>query len=65
MQLKDKKHYTFLLGKSTEEKLSNFIEYIDKEGITPDYDVNIGDSYLNSPTKENDMQLKKALDLLK
>ena len=31
---------------------------IDKEGITPDYDVNIGDSYLNSPTKENDMQLK-------
>ena len=38
---------------------------IDKEGITPDYDVNIGDSYLNSPTKENDMQLKKALDLLK
>lgn len=38
---------------------------IDKEGITPDYDVDIGDSYLNSPTKENDMQLKKALDLLK
>lgn len=38
---------------------------IDKEGITPDYDVNIGDSYSNSPTKENDMQLKKALDLLK
>lgn len=38
---------------------------IDKEGITPDYDVNIGDSYLNSPIKENDMQLKKALDLLK
>ena len=38
---------------------------IDKEGITPDYDVNIGDSYSNSPTKKNDMQLKKALDLLK
>ena len=38
---------------------------IDKEGITPDYDVNIGDSNSNSPTKENDMQLKKALDLLK
>ena len=38
---------------------------IDKEGITPDYDVNIGDSYSNSPTKENDMQLKKALDLLR
>ena len=29
LQLKDKKHYTFLLGKITEEKLSNFIEYID------------------------------------
>ena len=38
---------------------------IEGEGITLDYDVNIGDSYLNSPTKENDMQLKKALDLLK
>ena len=34
---------------------------IDKEGIKPDYE----DSYKNNPTKENDAQLQKALDLLK
>lgn len=38
---------------------------IDKEGIKPDYEVKLGDSYKNNPTKENDAQLQKALDLLK
>ncbi len=38
---------------------------IDKEGIKPDYKVELGDSYKNNPTKENDAQLQKALDLLK
>lgn len=38
---------------------------IDKEGIKPDYEVELGDSYKNNPTKENDVQLQKALDLLK
>ena len=38
---------------------------IDKEGIKPDYEVELGDSYKNNPTKENDTQLQKALDLLK
>ena len=38
---------------------------IDKEGIKPDYEVELGDSYKNNPTKENDAQLQKALDLLK
>ena len=37
---------------------------IDKEGIKPDYEVELGDSYKNNPTKENDAQLQKALDLL-
>ena len=38
---------------------------IDKEGIKPDYEVELGDSYKNNPTKENDAQLQKAVDLLK
>ena len=38
---------------------------IDKEGIKPDYEVELGDSYKNNPTKENDAQIQKALDLLK
>ena len=38
---------------------------IDKEGIKPDYEIELGDSYKNNPTKENDAQLQKALDLLK
>ena len=38
---------------------------IDKEGIKPDYEVELGDSYKNNSTKENDAQLQKALDLLK
>lgn len=38
---------------------------IDKEGIKPDYEVELGDSYKNNPTKENDAQLQNALDLLK
>lgn len=38
---------------------------IDKEGIKPDYEVELGDSYKNNPIKENDAQLQKALDLLK
>lgn len=38
---------------------------IDKEGIKPDYEVELGDSYKDNPTKENDTQLQKALDLLK
>lgn len=38
---------------------------IDKEGIKPDYEVELGDLYKNNPTKENDAQLQKALDLLK
>lgn len=38
---------------------------IDGEGITPDYEVDLSDEYENNPTKENDSQLQKALELLK
>ena len=38
---------------------------IDGEGIKPDYDVELSESYNNNPTRENDSQLQKALELLK
>lgn len=38
---------------------------IDGEGITPDYEVNQSEEYNNNPTRDNDIQLQKALELLK
>ena len=38
---------------------------IDGEGIKPDYDVDLSEDYTNNPTKENDTQLQKAIELLK
>lgn len=38
---------------------------VDGVGITPDYEVKLDDIYFSSPSKENDNQLKKALELLK
>lgn len=48
-----------------EKWLTSSGKNIDKEGIKPDYEVELGDSYKDNPTKENDAQLQKALDLLK
>lgn len=38
---------------------------IDGEGITPDYEIKLDDTYFSSPSNENDSQLQKALELLK
>ena len=38
---------------------------IEKNGIRPDYEIKLNDEYANNPTKENDNQLQKAIDLLK
>ena len=38
---------------------------IDGEGIKPDYDIDLSEDYNNNPTKDNDAQLQKALELLK
>ena len=38
---------------------------IEKNGIKPDYEIKLNDEYANNPTKENDKQLQKAIDLLK
>lgn len=38
---------------------------IDNIGIKPDYEVKLSDEYYENPTKENDNQLNKALELAK
>lgn len=38
---------------------------IDEVGITPDYDIDQSDEYVLNPSRENDTQLQKALELLK
>lgn len=38
---------------------------IDKVGISPDYEVGLSEEYYKNPTKNNDNQLQKALELLK
>ncbi len=40
-------------------------ECIDGVGIKPDYEVQLSDEYINSPSNENDNQLQKALEILK
>ena len=40
-------------------------ESIDGKGVTPDYEVELGEDYINNPTRDNDVQLQKALDTLK
>lgn len=37
---------------------------INEKGITPDYEVEQGDSYFSDPIDDNDLQLKKAIELL-
>lgn len=38
---------------------------IDGEGIKPDYDIDLPEDYNNNPSRDNDDQLQKALELLK
>lgn len=38
---------------------------IDGEGIKPDYDIDLSEDYNNNPSRDNDAQLQKALELLK
>ena len=38
---------------------------IDGEGLKPDYDIDLSEEYNNNPSKENDSQLQKAIELLK
>lgn len=38
--------------------------WINEIGINPDYEVEINEAYFNNPTKENDEQLQKAIEIL-
>ena len=38
---------------------------IDGEGVKPDFDIDLTEEYINNPTRENDSQLRKAIELLK
>ena len=38
---------------------------IDGEGINPDYDIDLSEEYGKNPSRENDNQLQKALEILK
>lgn len=38
--------------------------YIDKKGIEPTVEVDLNEEYFNYPTKDNDTQLQKALDVI-
>lgn len=37
---------------------------IDKEGIEPDYEIELSEEYMKNPTDNNDNQLQKALEIL-
>jgi len=38
---------------------------INEVGVKPDYEVDLGEEYYSNPSKENDTQLQKAIELLK
>ena len=50
---------------TTEEWLTSKGNSINDVGVKPDYEVELGDSYFSNPTKENDAQLQKAIELLR
>lgn len=50
---------------TTKKWLTPLGNWINKVGITPDYDVTLSDEYYINPTIENDNQLQEALKLLK
>ena len=48
-----------------EEWLTSEGNSINDVGVKPDYEVELGDNYFSNPTKENDTQLQKAIELLR
>ena len=54
-----------LIKYTTEEWLTSKGESIHEKGIKPDYEIELGEEYKSNPIMENDMQLQKAIELLK
>ncbi len=50
---------------TTQHWLTSKGNWIDKQGIDVDYDVELTDKYLSNPIDENDSQLNKAIEILK
>ena len=48
-----------------EEWLTSKGNSINEVGVKPDYEVDLGEEYYSNPTRENDTQLQRAIELLK
>lgn len=63
------KTYEFSNGSSLKYTAQKWLtskgKSIDGEGIEPDVVVELNDEYYNNPTDENDLQLQKAIEILK
>ncbi|HHT38302.1 MAG TPA: S41 family peptidase [Mollicutes bacterium] len=53
-----------MLKITTSEWLTALGNTINKVGVKPTIEVEIGNDYLNNPSDENDMQLQKAIEIL-
>ena len=49
---------------TTETWLTSKGNTINGTGLTPTYEVLLGDDYVNDPADEHDTQLQKAIDIL-
>lgn len=62
------KAYTLSDGTSlkytTEKWLTPKGNWIDEKGISPDYDVDLGEDYFSNPGDETDTQLQQAIDII-
>ena len=52
-----------MLKITTSEWLTALGNTINKVGVKPTIEVEIGNDYLNNPSDENDMQLQKAIEI--
>ena len=53
-----------LIKYTTEEWLTSEGNSINGEGIEPDVEVELSEDYMNNPTRENDNQLQKAIEII-
>lgn len=50
---------------TNQEWLTSKGNSIEGVGVKPDYDIDLSEDYYNNPTRENDTQFQKAIELLK
>lgn len=54
-----------LIKYTIEEWLTSNGDSINKVGVKPDVEITLSEEYINNPTRENDNQLQKAIELAK